>query len=149
MLGRNSLLWGWWGAGTGCPEAVDALTRGVRGQAGWGCEQPGLEGGIPACSRGWDEVVWKVPSNTNHSVILWLLSLEGWIDFSAVRIVLRQLWEPRGSMWTAGTHCVVRHRLLTEECLTGILNKKLSCAQQLGEKNKLSSEELLKHSLVT
>ena len=24
----------------------------VKGQAGWGCEQPGLEGGVPAYSRG-------------------------------------------------------------------------------------------------
>jgi len=46
------------------------LPAGVRSQAGWGCEQPGLEGGVPAYSRGWDEVVLKVPSNTKHSVSL-------------------------------------------------------------------------------
>ena len=33
--------------GSGCP-----LPRGIQGQAGWGCEQPGLVGGVPACSRG-------------------------------------------------------------------------------------------------
>ena len=26
--------------------------EGIQGQAGWGCEQPGLEGGIPAYGRG-------------------------------------------------------------------------------------------------
>lgn len=33
-------------------EVVDALS--MEGQAGWGCEQPGLEGGAPAYSRGWN-----------------------------------------------------------------------------------------------
>ena len=31
----------------GCP-----LPGSVQRQAGWGCEQPGLEGGVPAYSRG-------------------------------------------------------------------------------------------------
>jgi len=31
----------------GCP-----LPAGVQGQAGWGCEQSGLEGAVPAYSRG-------------------------------------------------------------------------------------------------
>ena len=31
----------------GCP-----LSGGVQGWAGWGCEQPGLVGGVPAYSRG-------------------------------------------------------------------------------------------------
>jgi len=26
---------------------------GIQGQAGWGCEQPGLVGAVPAYSRGW------------------------------------------------------------------------------------------------
>ena len=26
--------------------------KAIQGQAGWGCEQPGLEGGVPAYSRG-------------------------------------------------------------------------------------------------
>ena len=33
--------------GCGCP-----LPESIQGQAGWGFEQPGLEGGVPACSRG-------------------------------------------------------------------------------------------------
>ena len=33
-------------------EVVDAFSlEAFKGQAGWGSEQPGLEGGIPACSR--------------------------------------------------------------------------------------------------
>ena len=42
-----------------------------KGQAEWGCEQPGLAGGVPACSsRGWNCMILKVPSNPNHSMIL-------------------------------------------------------------------------------
>jgi len=33
--------------GCECPLSVS-----IQGQAGWGCEQPGLEGGVPAYSRG-------------------------------------------------------------------------------------------------
>ena len=34
-------------------NAVDAPPPvGIQDQAGWGCEQPGLEGGVPAYSRG-------------------------------------------------------------------------------------------------
>ena len=37
-------------------EAVDAQhphsPRSIQGQAGWGCEQPGLEESVPAYSRG-------------------------------------------------------------------------------------------------
>ena len=43
--------------GCGCP-----IPGSIQGQAGWGCEQLGLEGGIAADS--------KVPSNPSHSVIL-------------------------------------------------------------------------------
>ena len=28
------------------------LPGSIQGQAGWGCEQPGLKGGVPAYSRG-------------------------------------------------------------------------------------------------
>jgi len=34
------------------PGLVCPHPGGVPGQAGWGCEQPGLEGGVPAYSRG-------------------------------------------------------------------------------------------------
>ena len=33
--------------GCGC-----LLPGSIQGQAGWGCEQPGLEGGVPTYSRG-------------------------------------------------------------------------------------------------
>ena len=39
--------WHWLLRGCGCH-----LTGSVQGQAGWGFEQPGLEGGVPAYSRG-------------------------------------------------------------------------------------------------
>ena len=38
--------------------------------AGWGFEQPGLEGGVPAYTGGWDQMILNVPSNPNHSMIL-------------------------------------------------------------------------------
>ena len=39
--------------GTGCPVRLWMPLPGrFWGQAGWSCEQPGLEGGAPACSRG-------------------------------------------------------------------------------------------------
>ena len=31
------------------------LLGGVQGQARWGCEQPGVVGGVPAYSRGWEQ----------------------------------------------------------------------------------------------
>jgi len=33
-------------------EVMNVLPRGVQGQAGWGCEHPGLVGGDPAYCRG-------------------------------------------------------------------------------------------------
>ena len=34
-------------------EAVNASSlESIQDQAGWGCEQPGLEGGVPAYNRG-------------------------------------------------------------------------------------------------
>jgi len=40
-------------------------------QAGWGCEQPGLEGGVPAYSRGLERDDLKGPfSSSNQSMIL-------------------------------------------------------------------------------
>jgi len=46
------------------------LPGSIPGQAGWGCEQPGLEGGVPAYSRGLEPDILKVPSNPNYSMIL-------------------------------------------------------------------------------
>ena len=73
MLGRNLLLWGSWALeqvaqwGCGCP-----LPGSIQGQAGWGFEQPGLEGGVPAYSRGLELDDLKGPCQPNHSMILWL-----------------------------------------------------------------------------
>ena len=53
--------------GCECP-----LPGSIEGQAGWDCEQPRLEGGVPACSRGWNQVILKVPSNPNHSMTVGL-----------------------------------------------------------------------------
>jgi len=33
------------------PGCERPLPGGIQGQAGWGFEQPGLVGGVPACSR--------------------------------------------------------------------------------------------------
>ena len=47
-----------------------AFPGSIQGQAGWGCEQPGLgEASLPIAG-GWNEMVLKVPSNPNHSMIL-------------------------------------------------------------------------------
>jgi len=42
----------------------------VQGQSGWGFEQPGLVGSVPAYSRGLELGDFKVSSNPNHSMIL-------------------------------------------------------------------------------
>ena len=41
----------------------------IQGQAGWGCEQPGLQGGVPAYGRGLELDDLKDP-NPNLSMIL-------------------------------------------------------------------------------
>jgi len=47
----------------GCP-----LPGSIQGQVGWGSEQPGLVEGVPA-QGGWNQMIFKVPSNPNHSMI--------------------------------------------------------------------------------
>ena len=42
--------------GCGCP-----LPGSTQGQAGWGCEQPGVEGGVPVYSRGLERDDLKGP----------------------------------------------------------------------------------------
>lgn len=66
-------LRGWWCTGTGCPERLwmPPLPESTQGQAIWGFEQTGIEGGVPAYSRGcWNKMTLNVPSNPNHSMIL-------------------------------------------------------------------------------
>jgi len=48
------------------------LPGSVQGQVGWGFEQPGLVEDVPAHGRGgWNQMIFKVPSKPNHSMILW------------------------------------------------------------------------------
>ena len=49
--------------GCGCP-----LPGSIQGQAGWGFEQPGLEGAVPAYSRGLDLHDLKGPFQPNHMI---------------------------------------------------------------------------------
>jgi len=49
----------------GCP-----LPGSVQGQAGRSSEQPGLVEGVLLMAGGWNQVIFKVPSNPNHSKIL-------------------------------------------------------------------------------
>ena len=45
--------------GTGCPVRLwMPLPGSIQGQAGWGCEQPGLVVGDPAHSRGVETPLW-------------------------------------------------------------------------------------------
>jgi len=73
MLGRNSSPWGWWNTGTGCPEKLWL-------PAPWQCSRPGWMGlwatwssGRCPCwwQGGWNQMMFKIPSNPNHSMILW------------------------------------------------------------------------------
>ena len=73
----SSLLWEWWGAGTGCPERLWMPHP-------WRCSRPAWMGAWAAWSSikwgGWWPCLWwgswrfmilEVPSNPGHSVILW------------------------------------------------------------------------------
>ena len=57
MWGRNSLLRGRWGTGTGCPESCGCpIPGGAQGQVGWGPGQPELVGGsqpMAGVGTGW------------------------------------------------------------------------------------------------
>ena len=75
ILGKNSSLGGWGGPGTGCPEQLWLPLD------PWQCPRPGWsglgaawdKGRCPCPWQGWDWMGFKVPSNPNHSMILWLL----------------------------------------------------------------------------
>ena len=71
---HNSSLWGWWGPGTGCPEKLWLPPP-------WQCSRPGWMGLWATLSSGrcpwswqgwWNQIVFKVTSNPNHSMILWI-----------------------------------------------------------------------------
>lgn len=54
IIGRISLLRGWWGTSTGCPEKFCwcLIPGDVQGWIGWSSEQPGLLKGVPINDRG-------------------------------------------------------------------------------------------------
>jgi len=81
MSGGISLLWEWWGAGTGCPERLWMFRP-------WRCSRPGWmepwaaqssprSGGWWPClwQRGWNLMILGVPSNPSHFLILWFYDL--------------------------------------------------------------------------
>ena len=68
MLGRNSLLRG---IGTGCKEKLWMPHPWKCSRPGWmGPGQPELVGGSPAHGRGWGWVIFHVPSNLRHFMVL-------------------------------------------------------------------------------
>lgn len=56
----------------------------VQGQVGWGTEQPGGVGGVPACKEGWNNMSCKAPSNPKHFVILWFYAWHLWASNSSL-----------------------------------------------------------------
>jgi len=81
--GRNSLLWEWRSPGTGCPGRLWGLLL-------WRYSRPSWTSSCAACCRwpcfsrgGWTRWSTEVPSNPDHSVILWNclagLSYANWI----------------------------------------------------------------------
>ena len=65
-------------------KVVDApsLPGSTQGQAGWGSEQPGLEGGVPAYSRGLELGDLKGPFQPKpfyDSVILWMWKIKDYL----------------------------------------------------------------------
>ena len=78
-LGRNSLLWGLRDTGTGWPGKLWLHPP-------WQCSRPGWMGLWATWSSGrcpcpwqgaWNEMIFKVSSNPNHSMILWFC--DNWI----------------------------------------------------------------------
>ena len=54
------------------PRKAVAAPSLAQGQVAWSSEHPGLVEGVPAHDRGgWNHMIFKVPSNPNHSMILW------------------------------------------------------------------------------
>jgi len=61
---------GLWGTGIGCSESCGwPIPGGIQGQVEWDPGQPEL---LPMAG-GWSLMTLKVPSNLNHSMILWLV----------------------------------------------------------------------------
>jgi len=82
MSGGSSLLWEWWGAGTGWPERLWMNHP-------WRCSRPGWKrpcaawssikcgGWWPCLWRGvWSFTILEVPSNPSHTMILWFTSAD-------------------------------------------------------------------------
>ena len=47
----------------------------VQGQAAWGPEQSDLVGGNQPTAGGWNWMIFKVPSNLSHPMILYFLTI--------------------------------------------------------------------------
>ena len=77
MSGESSSQREWWGTGTGCPEGSWMLCpcrcsrpHWMGPWATWSSARSG--GWWPClCQGGWNLMILRVPSNPNHSMILW------------------------------------------------------------------------------
>ena len=62
---KEQVAFPWSDYSCGCPTP-----GGAHGQVGWGPGQPGLVIGNQCMARGWSSMIFEVPSNPSHSVIL-------------------------------------------------------------------------------
>lgn len=72
-LHSSSVLWGWWGTGAGSPEKLWVPHPQQCSRLGW-MRLWAIWSSVrfPFTGQGsWSWMVFKIPSNTNHSVILW------------------------------------------------------------------------------
>jgi len=90
---------------TGCPESCGCPIRGnSQGQVGWGPGQPNPVGGNQPMAGSWDWMGFKVPSNPNHSVILWFSSEYKFLIeiISKISGFINSFWlTVKSDMWTA------------------------------------------------
>ena len=63
----------WWNTGTGCPEKLWMPPPWQRSRPGWMELWETWSSGRCPCSwqRGWNQMIFKIPSNPNHSMTLW------------------------------------------------------------------------------
>ena len=94
-------MWRWWGAGTSCPVKLRLPPPWQGSRSGWtGLWATWSTGNCPCpWQGGWNLMIYKVPSNPNHSMIL---------RFSAAAILLQNHWSSvsaggGGSLWS-GCH---------------------------------------------
>ena len=125
---KKFFLWGWWDTGTGCQWGCQqsgcqqtCQQRGCgcphpgsfQGEVEWGFEQRGLEGGIPAYSRGLELPDLKGPFQPkpfNDSVILYQNALRSTVAV-CFPIVLDHAWKCRDSDSASREICTVLIKL--------------------------------------